>query len=129
MMEIPNENTSFHEYVRYMKKYINKLQKNKYTLILKFINKYFEKYNINFKSLLCFKKISNNYFTNEQHNTEIMQLYADTISKSLNISYNEEINLEETIINFIKNMLSKIQYKLIKKTINNKLFYYIITTL
>jgi len=102
-----------------VQEYLSFINKDKYDIVLKFINKYFEKSKLTFKSLLSVKNIPEYYLTDIDNNTEILNLYGSNTLKLLNIEFDlNDIN-DSTTIKFLSTILKTINYKLVKKKIKS----------
>jgi len=132
-------------------KYLSRLRelklnknKDKYDKILNFFNIWLEKYDIKLKSLMEFKRISEDIIlSDEKHNNKILKKHMHELYEELELdtgygsSDSEEMkklenihNMENDIMYFIKEILKSIDYKLKSKKIKfgdkTKKLYYIV---
>lgn len=122
------------EYSRKFDEYIQNLTKIKYDIILKFLNIWLNHYSINISRLIDFKFINIDTVTKDKkYNDKILRLYSQQLNKYFNIEEEEsysDINSddieENEIIVFLKKLLDKIDYTIIKKNKDKKILYFII---
>lgn len=106
------------------------MNSHKYDKILEFMNLWLEKYKIKLKSLMDFKKVSENLLlSDETHNKKILDKYYDSLSSYLdtdNANYDSdnsstdsydklerEYKIRNNILSFIKEILMTIDYTLV----------------
>ena len=127
---------TINQYLDRIKEYEISLKRNKYNIILNFINQWVSPYKLKFKSLLEFKNIEmNSVLLDTKHNKKILKRNCLKICEKLYINSNidEEIDTddipENEIIIFLRKILETIEYSLIKRKIDNKYYYTILSTL
>ena len=117
-LQVPkyNENESIAKYKTRVEKYKMELAKNKYQLILNFINDWLEYDDrCKIKSLTEFKNISKSEsLSNNKHNKKIIEKYSESINNVFGINYKNP-----DIIYLLTRMLSSINYKLYSKDVVN----------
>jgi len=128
-MEVPvyNGKESINKYMQRVEKYKSYFIKDKYDIILKFINEWL---NTTHDSLAKFKNINETtLLKNNKHNRDIVRKYCDVFQKKFNVdlSIDEETSSEEIndkyIIYLLMKMLNLIEYSLTKKEFNKKTYY------
>lgn len=145
---IYNGNETPIEFMKKINAYENNIKKEKYEIVLQFINTWLYKYNKNITSLLKFKKISEDIIlSDEKYNKMIVNKNIDIVQKlgilfddnddesdkeSVTCSNKEEEKedddsidkiKEETIIIFTRKILKAIGYNFTYKIINDKRYY------
>lgn len=122
-----NPNKSISNFINKSEKYLLELQKEKYKLILQFINEWLNK---SLKSLSEFKYINEKVLLkNPTYNLKILKKYIplinDTFEIKLNVDENFDVNTihNKYIINLLNHMLKFIKYDLIKHKKDNKKYY------
>lgn len=128
MIEPPvyDENEPPYTYIKKVNEYIASLKRDKYKKILGFVNTLTEKYEKKYKSLCDFKNIT--YLTDNEHNKKILEDHGKVLAKDLSVVFDFDDITEESIYDFIDDILSSIDYSLIKKTFGNKIYYSIDNT-
>lgn len=121
------------EYSRKFEDYMQMLIKVKYDAILKFLNIWLNHYKINLKKLTDFKFINIDKITKDKkYNNKILRYYSDKLNDYFNIKKESYINIdsedidEDEIIIFIKKLLNKIDYTVIKKYKDDDVYYSIL---
>lgn len=131
-MEVPvyDGKESINKYMRRVEKYIDDMMKDKYNLILQFINEWL---GVEFNSLTQFKSINEKkLLKNKKHNRDLIRKYCQLFVDKFNthLSVDEETDSEEIndkyIIYLLKKMLNFIDYGLSKKELSINILYSII---
>lgn len=129
MSKVPiyNPNKSISNYINKCEKYLLELQKEKYKLILQFVNEWLNK---NLKSLSEFKYINEKVLIkNPIYNIKMLKkyipLFNETFEIILNIpsDFDENIIHDKYIVNLLNHMLKFIKYDLVKYKKNNNKYY------
>ncbi len=120
-------------YTRRFNEYIDNLTKNKYDVILKFLNEWLKYYDINLKRLIDFKYIGGStILSDKKYNKKILKKYSTEYYKYFCIDESSYENQdsddigEDDIIIFLKKLLNKIDYMIIKKEKDSNTYYTII---
>ena len=131
-MEVPlyDGKESINKYMRRVEKYRDYMMKDKYNLILEFINEWLD---VEFNSLTQFKSINENkLLKDKKHNRDLIrkycQLFVDKFNTQLSVDEetdSEEIN-DKYIIYLLMKMLNYIDYGLTKKELKTNILYTII---
>lgn len=121
------------QYERKFNEYLDALIKIKYNIILKFLNLWLDKYQIKLRRIIDFKNINKNkILSDKKFNKKILKMYSEQIYEYFNISEQSFENVdsdeieEDDIIQFLKRILSKINYGIYKKECDNYTYYSII---
>lgn len=121
------------DYQRKFNDYLDSLVKIKYNIILKFLNIWLGKYEIQLKRIIDFKNLSKLRITSDKkHNKNVLKKYSDEIYKYFNINEQSYDNVdsdeleEDDIILFLKRVLSKINYGIFVKERKDEIYYSII---
>jgi len=131
VIEVPQFNPkgkeTINQYLRRVEKYKTLILKEKYDVILNFVNEWLKaEYNslsefTNMKEYILLK--------NKKHNRTIMKKYCQIFKDKFNIDLqiNQETDSDEIkdtdILNILINMLNIIDYALVKKDFNNNIIY------
>jgi hypothetical protein len=128
-IEIPtyNINESVTNYMKKVEKYKNYILKEKYIIILNFLNEWTEG---NYKSLTDFKNI-NEYILlkDKKHNNKIVKKYSEIFEKKLNVDLSVDAETDSDditdkyIILILQKVLNYLDYYLSKTLFDNKIFY------
>lgn len=122
------------DYLDKVKEYEILIQKDKYNKILNFINEICESKE---NSLTQIQPISLDKFTNSLNNKKIIKKYCNELTQILYIDANEIMKFADEsyiiddndgeffTISLIKKLLNTIDYSLMTKYVNDKLFYII----
>ena len=123
-MEVPvyTKTESINSYISRVKKYHNFILKDKYEMVLKFIN---ELLSTKYYSLFQFKNIEEiNILKNEENNKNLIikynQIFKDQFG--IDIKLSKKIT-NKSIIKFLKDVLSIINYSLKKTKVSNTILY------
>jgi hypothetical protein len=123
-------NESMAQYFDRIDKFKNSLNQDKYSIVLKFFNEWFDK---DFNSLTEFKSIGEKHiFLKPKKNRKLLRKYCPIFKKKLCIDtdINKETAKEDilpTTIHLIGNkILNVIEYKMIKINTNDSSFYKIV---
>lgn len=119
-----NESDDAHTMKQNLDAFLLSLKKNKYKLILKFMNDLFEKDN---KSLRDFKNMTISQLSSDDvYNT--IENYEDEIKQTLRITIkiDDDTNLKQYVFDLIKNMVKSIDYSLLRVDKGDKHYYTII---
>ena len=120
-MEVPlyDGKESINKYMRRVEKYRDYMMKDKYNLILEFINEWLD---VEFNSLTQFKSINENkLLKDKKHNRDLIRKYCQLDEET----DSEEIN-DKYIIYLLMKMLNYIDYGLTKKELKTNILYTII---
>jgi len=89
MSKFPEYNDSYESSVQYLdefNKYVNRIYRTKYNIILKFLNKWTDGI-IQLWKLTDFKHVSQFHLPKDRHSKEILENYADDVCSKLEIDY------------------------------------------
>lgn len=110
--------------------YVDKLEKNKYDVVLKFINIWLSKYDIKLKRIIDFKNISQSLLlSNSKYNQYIYEKYSPVLYKYFNISgtydlyITNDIAIDNSIVLLLRKILDKINYVLLVRERENNYYY------
>lgn len=118
------------QYMRRVQEYEVQLRKDRYDVILNFVNIWGNENQLKFKSLLEFKKIPDDKVIDDVKNKKICKTHKANVCEQLNID--NDTDLEETdtddipeteFITFMRKILKTINYSINKTTINKKGYY------
>jgi hypothetical protein len=111
--------TSSTQYIDDVNKYVNNLQRAKYDIMLKFLNKWMKGI-VKLWKLTDFKCISQFSLPKDKHSKDILEKYADYVSKKLEVNYKfDETKIQEHYARLKKNKKTKTDDTLKKNTICN----------
>ena len=116
-------------YLQKLKMYTMTINKEKYKIIIDFLNIWLSNCDIKLDKIFDFKNISEKKLPSTSINNDIMKKYAKNIIKSLNISYKYDKNIDydtKEFIAFIKLMLKSINYNINGSARNNVIYYKIV---
>jgi len=120
-----DDNETCAQYIKRLELYEINKNKNKYGIILNFLNDCMNNYNRKYKSITEFKNISYKYiYYNQKKFNIIMDKYVNLIVSVFKINLQEFENTNFLL--FLKRILLEINYNLVSKTINNEIYYSII---
>jgi hypothetical protein len=105
------------------------INKEKYKIIIDFLNIWLSNCDIKLDKIFDFKNISEKKLPSTSINNVIMKKYAKNIIKSLNINYKYDKKIDydtKEFIAFIKLMLKSINYNIIGSNRNNVIYYKIV---
>lgn len=118
---------SVNQYMKKVERYKIKLLQNKYDHIVKFVNEWT---NNKYHALTEFKNIDEKILLkDDKYNRDIVRKYSDIFKDKfkVDLSFNAETDSDEIndkyIIHLLMKMLVLIDYILIRKEFNNKIFY------
>lgn len=133
--EIPvfNYDEDIYLYERRYEEYLEKIHKMKYDKILFFVNELLKNNNIKLIKLSDFKNIDKKIILkNPKYNRNLLRNHSNNLYKFFNIDKNsfendssDDIEDDEIII-FIKRLLNKINYSIVKKEIKGIIYYSIV---
>lgn len=123
-MEPPvyNDNEPVYIYLKKIEEYNKFLKKEKYTIILDFINNLTKK---KYRALCDFKNVTTSDLKSENDLKKYFKLKGEKIGKKLNIIFDfkkKELELND-IITFINKMVKSINFAFSTKTIDKKPYY------
>jgi len=108
---------TLNEYLREVDAYKLYLIKDKYNIILNFLNELMDK---KINSLTDFKNVDEEILLkNKQRNNDALIKYTNSFKDKFNVKINDYDN----IINILSRLLPKIQYTLLKISTDNKIIY------
>jgi len=126
------ENESITKYLQKVESYKEYLIKDKYCIILNFVNDWLKLSNkLRLKSLTEFKNIAETDLINDDHNQDIIEKHRDKIQTIINLSLSVNTAGQDDnnfMILLVSKMLSSIGYYLHKRE-NRGSFYYTIKLL
>lgn len=129
IMEIPEYDgiESVNKYMKRVEKYKQYILKEKYDVILLFINEWLKK---NYESITSFRNISEEILLkNLKHNRDIIRKYCDLFKNkfSLDLTIDLETDSDEIndryIITLLGKMLNLVDYHIIKRELGTKILY------
>jgi hypothetical protein len=132
-MEVPQYNAkeSLTKYIEKVEKYKTMIYKDKYNIILNFINEWLKLFDEKkFKSITDFKNLYEvDLLYDNRNNKKVIKKYVDIFEKQFMINLNitddtdsDEIK-EKYIIYILSKVVNNIDYILIKKEYNGKIYY------
>lgn len=130
-MEVPEFNPrgkeTINQYIRRVEKYKAQILKEKYDIILNFVNEWLK---AEYESLSEFTNMKEPILLkNKKHNRSVMKKYCQIFNDKfcIDMSITAETNSDEIkdmyIIDVLVKMLNIIDYSLIKKEFNNNIIY------
>lgn len=129
-MEIPkfDDSEPIEKYLEKMRKFTVSLKKDKYDLVLGFINDVLSHREIKLLKLLDGKKLYPSAFKNIKNNTKVMNKHYKNLSEKLKLEYDydEDSVSSGEIVDFIKLILNKIEYNIIFNKTETREYYSII---
>ena len=123
----PRGNETINQYIRRVERYKSIILKEKYDIILNFINDWINNdKNIVYESLVKFTNIRESILLkNDKHNRNILKKYSEQINNIFKLDPNEDIDdtQDKYMIIFLTKLLNYIDYVLIKKEFKGKFIY------
>lgn len=123
---------SFTQYMRKFNSYLFSLEKDKYDVILEFINEWISPLNIKVKKLTDFKNIEINKLISDEKNChKLLRKYTKIFSEKFKIdtSINDDTDSDDIkthyIIYFTNKILKSINFSLYSKVIKDSKYYFI----
>lgn len=123
---------SFSQYMRKFNEYMVSLEKDKYDIILEFINEWISPLKLKFKKLTDFKNMEvDKLIKDEKHCHKLLRKYTKIFSEKfkVNTSIDEETESDDIkthyIIYFATKILKLINFSLVSKVIKDSTYYYI----
>lgn len=120
------------QYLKHVEKYELYLKKDKYNIILDFVNKWlnYESENAKLKSLTEFKNIRQNILLEDpEHNRKILKDNNKNLKKVFNCNFaiddetDDDDITDKYIIYVVTKMLASIKFTLTHKKVGKKIFY------
>jgi type IV secretory pathway component VirB8 len=127
----PKGKESINQYIRRVEKYKTIILKEKYDIILNFVNDWLNK-NIKYESLTKFTNIKEYILLkNDKHNRIVMQKYSELFNNNFKITINipqpseenSDVIKDKYILTFLTKLLDYIDYALIKREFKGKFIY------
>ena len=118
----PKGKETINQYIRRVEKYQTIILKEKYDKVLLFVNEWLT---TDYNSLSEFKNLEESFLLKKEKKS-IVDKYYKIFSQEFGLNpdpNNEDEEKERNIINFLIKLLDYINYKLIKRTYNDKFFY------
>ena len=130
-MSIPiyDSTKSYSAYLNEFARYEMEIKKEKYNKILDFLNDVVKPVGLSYKTLSDFKNISETRITvNEEHNIKIIEKHKKILFESLKITKefttdSDEDYEEDTILRFFKLILRKIDFKVLIRKTDGRVFW------
>jgi hypothetical protein len=121
---------SITKYFQRVEKFKILVFKDKYSVILKFVNEWLQS---DFSSLYSFKnQLEDDLLKNEKHNRDVCRLYSNIFKNKFGTDLTVDLDTDSDeikdkyIIYLLMKMLQSIEYTLFKREISNKTYYTII---
>lgn len=127
-MNIPeyNKNEPSYVYFNKLRDFEYSLKREKYEIVFNFIKEITDILNIKIKSLTDFKHVLIKDLIKNKKIIHLINSKYKEITNSLSISYDVDKDESINIHNFLNKILYSVGYKLMKKTIDEQKFYFII---
>ena len=117
----PKGKETINQYLRRVEKYKATILKEKYDIVLKFIN---ELIKADYESLSEFSnKKEYTILRNKKHNRSILEKYSSIFEEKFAIELDKDYTDEKYIIEYLIKILNVIDYALIKREFNDNIIY------
>ena len=121
----PRGKETINQYIRRVEEYKNIILKEKYDIILNFVNDWLNiDKDIIYESLTKFTNIKESILLkNDKHNRNVMQKYSLIFKEKFQIQDNIDETQDKYIISFLIKLLNYIDYNLVKREFKGQFVY------